>query len=78
MRVPVRRARGTHAEFHVGSRHGLKLVFRGQGEAARLVVPRVCQQVLLDEAHYSHVAALSAYQAFWPLVNRFHDQSALV
>ena len=57
MRKLVRRARGTHAEFHVGSRHGLELVFRGQGEAARLVVPRVCQQVLLDEAHCSQVAA---------------------
>ena len=43
MRKLVRRARGTHAELHVGSRHGLELVFRGQGEAARLVVPRVCQ-----------------------------------
>ena len=25
----VRRARGTHAQFLVGSRHGLELVFRG-------------------------------------------------
>ena len=57
MQKLVRRSRGTHAEFHVGSRHGLELVFRGQGEAARLVVPRACQQVLLDEAHCSHVAA---------------------
>ena len=75
MRKLVRRARGTHAEFHVGSRHGLELVFRGQGEAARLVVPRVCQQVLLDEAHCSHVAAhfgarrmyaLLAARVWWP------------
>ena len=29
MRKLVRRARGTHAQFHVGSRHGLELVFRG-------------------------------------------------
>ena len=71
----VKRARGTDAEFHVGSRHGLELVFRGQGEAARLVVPRVCQQVLLDEAHSSHVAthfiarrmyALLAARVWWP------------
>ena len=75
MRKLVRRARGTHAEFHVGSRHGLELVFRGQGEAARLVVPRVCQQVLLDEAHCSQVAAhfgawrmyaLLAARVWWP------------
>ena len=41
MRKLARRACGTHAQFHVGSSHGLELVFRGQGEAARLVVPRV-------------------------------------
>ena len=29
-------------------------------------------------AYWSPAAAPSAYQAFWPLVNRFHDQSALV
>ena len=75
MRKLVRRARGDHAQFHVGTRHGLELVFRGQGEAARLVVPRVCQQVLLDEAHCSHVAAhfgarrmyaLLAARVWWP------------
>ena len=43
MRKIVRRAPGTHAQFHVGSRHELEQVFRGQGEAARLVVPRVYQ-----------------------------------
>ena len=57
MQKIVRRAHGTHAQFHVGSRHGLELVFRGQGEAARLVVLRVYQHVLLEEAHCSHVAA---------------------
>ena len=71
----VRRARGDHAEFHVGSRHALELVFRGQGEAARLVVPGVYQQMLLDEAHCSHVAAhfgvrsmyaLLAARVWWP------------
>ena len=29
-------------------------------------------------ACWSPVAAPSAYQAFWPLVNRFHNQSALL
>ena len=75
MRKLVRRARGTHAELHVGSRHGLELVFRGKGEAARLVVPMMYQQVLLDEAHCSHVAAhfgarrmyaLLAARVWWP------------
>ena len=42
MRKLVRRACGAYAQFHVGSRHGLELVVRGQGEAARLMVPRVC------------------------------------
>ena len=32
-------------------------LFVVQGEAARLVVPRVCQKVLFDEAHCGHVAA---------------------
>ena len=42
MQKIVRRAHGLHVQFHVGSNYGLELVFRGQGEAARLVVPRVC------------------------------------
>ena len=56
MQKLVRRVHGAHAQFYVGSRHGPELVFRGQGEAARLVMPRFCQQVLLDKAHCSHVA----------------------
>ena len=51
MQKLVRRAHETHVQFHVGSRHGLELVFRGPGEAARLVVPWMYQQILLDEAH---------------------------
>ena len=43
MRKLVRRAKGTHAMFHVRARHGVELVFRGQGDAARLVVPAVCR-----------------------------------
>ena len=43
MRKLTRRARGTHAMFHVGSRHGLELIFRGSGVAARLVVPSSCR-----------------------------------
>ena len=53
----VRRAHDICAQFHLRSRHKLELVFRGQGEAAKLVVPRVCQQLLLDEGHCNHVAA---------------------
>ena len=79
MRKLVRRALGTHEQFHVGSRHGLELVFRGQGEAARLVVSQLCQQVLLDEAHCSHVAAhfgarrryaLLAARVWWPKMRK--------
>ena len=39
----VRRARGTHALFHVRSRHGVEVVVRGTGDAARLVVPASCR-----------------------------------
>ena len=39
MQKLVRRARGTHALFHVRSRHGVEVVLRGTGDAARLVVP---------------------------------------
>ena len=39
----VRRARGTHALFHVRSRHGVDVVVRGTGDAARLVVPASCR-----------------------------------
>ena len=57
MRKLARRAHGTHAMFHVGTRHGFELVFRGKGEAARLVVPRICRQLLLDEAYCSKLSA---------------------
>ena len=39
MQKLVRRARGDHALFHVRSRHGVEVVLRGTGDAARLVVP---------------------------------------
>ena len=39
----VRRARGTHALFHVGTRHGVDFIVRGTGDAARLVVPDSCR-----------------------------------
>ena len=39
----VRRARGTHPLFHVRSRHGVDVVVRGTGDAARLVVPADCR-----------------------------------
>ena len=39
----VRRARGTHALFHVRTRHGVDVVVRGTGDAARLVVPASCR-----------------------------------
>ena len=57
MRKLVRRARGAHAMFHVGTRHGFEFGFRGSGEAARLVVPKSCHQLLLDEAHCSKLSA---------------------
>ena len=57
MQKLARRARGTHAMFHVGIRHGFELIFRGQGEASRLVVPKSCCQLLLDEAHCSKLSA---------------------
>ena len=39
MRKIARRARGVHPQFHVQMRHGLELVFRGQGNLARLIIP---------------------------------------
>ena len=39
----VKRLHGSHALFHVRSVHGLELVFRGSGQAARLVVPAMCR-----------------------------------
>ena len=43
MQKLVRRARGTHALFHVLSRHGVEVVLRGTGDATRLVVPASCR-----------------------------------
>ena len=43
MQKLVRRARGTHALFHIGSRDGVEVVLRGTGDAARLVVPASCR-----------------------------------
>ena len=43
MQKLVRRARGTHALFHIHSRHGVKIVLRGTGDAARLVGPASCR-----------------------------------
>ena len=43
--------------FQVATRRGLELVFRGQGEAARLVVPKNYCQLQLDEAHCSKLSA---------------------
>ena len=39
MQKLVRRARGTHALFHVRSKHGVEVVLRSTDDAARLVVP---------------------------------------
>ena len=39
----ARRARGSHALFHVKQLHGFDLVYRGFGESARLVVPAICR-----------------------------------
>ena len=39
----ARRARGSHALFHVKQLHGFDLVYRGSGELARLVVPAACR-----------------------------------
>ena len=61
---PVRIACGSHAQFHMGSRHALELVFSGQGESARLMVPRVCQQVLL-EATWLLTMGLGGCMLFW-------------
>ena len=43
MRKLARRARGNHAMFHVQTRHGFELVFRGSGDAGRLVIPNSCR-----------------------------------
>ena len=43
MQKLVRRARGTHALFYVRSRHGVEVVLRGTGDAARLVVLASCR-----------------------------------
>ena len=43
MRKIARRARGSHALFHVKQLHGFDLVYRGSGELARLVVPAACR-----------------------------------
>ena len=43
MQKLVKRARGTHAMFHVRSRHGVEVVVRGTVDAARLVVPASCR-----------------------------------
>ena len=43
MQKLVRRARGTHALFHVWSRQGVEVVLHGTGDAARLVVPASCR-----------------------------------
>ena len=43
MRKIARRARGSHALFHVKQLHGFDLVYRGSGESARLVVPAACR-----------------------------------
>ena len=39
----ARRARGSHALFHVKQLHGFDLVYRGAGELARLVVLAACR-----------------------------------
>ena len=83
MQKVVRRAHRTHAQLYVGSRHGIVLVFRGQRESARLVVPWECQQVLLDEAHYRHIAAhfgarrmyaVLAAHVWWPNMRKSCQQ----
>ena len=70
-----RRARGSHAEFHVRELHGFELVFRGTNEASRLVIPASCRSLLLDEVHCSKLAAhfgakkmhkLLAARVWWP------------
>ena len=38
-----RRARGSHAWFHIRKLHGFELVFRGTNEASRLVIPASCR-----------------------------------
>ena len=43
MRKIARRARGSHALFHVKQLQGFDLVFHGSGESARLVVPAICR-----------------------------------
>ena len=43
MQKLVRRAKGTRALFHVRSKHGVEVVLRGTGDAARLVVPASCR-----------------------------------
>ena len=39
----VRRAKGEHALFHVRSKHGVQLVYRGTGDNARLYIPSSCR-----------------------------------
>ena len=43
MQKPGRRARGSHAQFHIRDLHGFELVFRGSNESARLVIPASCR-----------------------------------
>ena len=43
MRKLVRRAQGSHANFHIWELHGFKLIFCGPQGAARLVIPASCR-----------------------------------
>ena len=62
-----------------GQGMGLNWYLGAREKLPRLVVPRVCQQVLLDEAHCSQVAAhfgarrmyaLLAARVWWPNMRR--------
>ena len=65
MQKLVRRAHGTHALFHVRSRHGVEVVLRGTGDAARLVVPAVrvspASEPCTISLHYAGPYAVERY-----------------
>ena len=75
MRKIACRTRYSHALFHVKQLHSFDLVFHGSGESARLVMPAICRQLLLDEVHCSMLAThfgarkmhkLLSQRVWWP------------
>ena len=73
MRTFVARARGNHARFHIATQHGVDLVFHLVGGGTRVVIPRGCRELLLQEAHVGaghfgskRMYALLLSRVWWP------------